>query len=61
MDELHVMLSTTFFENVDPRRRQERSDSRMVQEDHSKTANLSDKAVYHTFDPWRKVERLKSY
>ncbi len=50
-----------YLSKSDPRRRQEKADARMVQEDHKEIANCSEKVVYHTFDPWKQVERLKQY
>lgn len=35
-----IGMRNSFFNNVDPRRQQERRDFRMVQEDHTKMANL---------------------
>lgn len=54
-------IEKTFRANVDPRRQQERKDARMVNEDHTAMANLSNMPVYHEFDAWKDVERLKSY
>jgi hypothetical protein len=59
--DLLIQLEKTFRANVDPRRQQEKADSRMIREDHKAMANLSETPVYHEFDPWRDVERLKSY
>jgi hypothetical protein len=47
--------------NVDPRRRQELSDARMVQEDHSAMANLSNTPVYKEFDAFAHQERLAMF
>ena len=55
------MLAMTFYENVDPRRKQERADARMVSEDHRAIANLSNTPVYRTFDSDRFVEHLSQY
>jgi len=54
-----IML--TFYSNVDPRRKQELSDSRMVNEDHNALANLSERAVYHEFNPDKYVEHLNMF
>jgi len=47
--------------NVDPRRRQELSDARMIQEDHGKMANLSEKPIHRQFDAWEYPERLAMF
>jgi len=54
-------MITSFYENVDPRRKQERMDGRMVSEDHNAMSNLSERPVYRTFNPDEKVERLNMY
>lgn len=60
--EAEEMLSRTFFyNNVDPRRKQELSDSRMIQEDHNAMANLSNVPAYSTFNPDAYPERLAMY
>lgn len=59
--ELNAILSGTFFENVDPRRKQERNDARMIQENHSKMANLSENAIHREFNAWDRVERLNMF
>jgi len=56
-----LMASNFFYNNVDPRRKQELSDARMVQEDHNAMANLSERALHHTFNPDEHVERLAMY
>lgn len=48
-----------FLIEVDPRRRQEVADSRMIFEDHRAMANLFPKAIYHTFNPDKYVPKLK--
>lgn len=50
-----------FYNNVDPRRKQELSDSRLIQEDHSMVSNLPQKMEHHTFDPNVYPERLAMY
>lgn len=45
--------------NVDPRRRQEVADSRMIFEDHYDIANLYSRPIYHTFNPDKYVEKFK--
>lgn len=54
-------MSGIFYDNVDPRRKQELADSRMVQEDHGSMANLSNTPRYHTFNPDEYPERLAMY
>lgn len=59
--EIEIEMMRNFYSNVDPRRKQELSDSRMVSEDHNAVANLSPKPVYHTFNPDEYPERLAMY
>jgi|SRR5712675_179515 len=47
---LEPMLAETFYGRVDPRRRQEISDSRMVREDQKAMANLPKQAIQHEYD-----------
>jgi hypothetical protein len=56
-----MMARSMFYNNVDPRRKQELSDSRMIQEDHSAVANLSRTFQNHTFDANEFPERLAMY
>jgi hypothetical protein len=58
---LQDIAQREYLSKVDPRRRQEKADARMIQEDHTKIANCSEKVVYHTFDAWKYPERLKQY
>jgi hypothetical protein len=58
---MDLILRATFFENVDPRRKQERQDARMIREDHTKMANLSDQAIHREFNAWQFPERLNMY
>lgn len=44
-------MSNAFYAQVDPRRRQEIKDSRMVQEDQTAMSNLSEKVVYRQYNP----------
>jgi len=47
--------SSAFYAGIDPRRRKEVADAGMVQEDHSKMANLSDRFIhreYPRFGEW---------
>jgi hypothetical protein len=50
---LAKLMSDSFYKKVDPRRRQEVSDSRMIYEDHNQIANLSDTPIYREFNPDR--------
>lgn len=56
---LTMTLNEIFMGAVDPRRRQEKKDSRMVQEDHSKVANLPDRALHHEFNQNKYVEHFR--
>ncbi len=56
-----MMMQAAFRGQVDPRRKQEKNDARMIREDHSAIANLSNQPVYKEFNAWRDVERLKMY
>jgi hypothetical protein len=51
----------SFYDNVDPRRKQELKDSRMISEDHNAMANLSPRFIHREFNPDRFVEHLKMY
>ena len=59
--ELDLLLRGTFFENVDPRRKQERVDSRMIAENHTKIANLSETPIHREFNAWKYPERLNMF
>lgn len=61
MEEEGLMASNFFYNNVDPRRKQELSDARMVQEDHNAMSNLSAQPVYHTFNANEHVEKLSMF
>lgn len=61
VEEEQKMASNFFYNNVDPRRKQELSDARMVQEDHNAMANLSERPVYHTFNANEHVEKLSMF
>ena len=56
--EVKIMLYQEEYYNIDSRRRQEREDGRMIQEDHSSMSNLSPKVINKSFDGWKYVERL---
>jgi hypothetical protein len=47
--------------NVDPRRKQELTDARMIQEDHTAMANLSGRVINKEFNVWKYPERLAMY
>ena len=55
---VEIELMHPFHLKIDPRRRQEQRDARMIAEDHAATANLPEKPIYHEFDAWKDVERL---
>ena len=59
--ELEMVMRSSFYGNVDPRRKQELADSRMIQEDHNSVANLSETFLNHTFDANEYPERLAMY
>lgn len=59
--DIEIKMRSHFYSNVDPRRKQEQVDGNMVHEDPSGIANLSDRSVYHTFDPDTHVERLAMF
>lgn len=50
-----------FYNNVDPRRKQELADSRMIQEDHNALANLSPRFIHREFNPDKYVEHFDMY
>lgn len=54
-------LMVHFYANVDPRRKQELKDSRMVNEDHNALANLSPRFIHREFNPDTFVEHLDMY
>ncbi len=56
-----LIIRDSFYNNVDPRRKQELADARMIQEDDRAMANLSETPVYHTFDAGKYPERLAMY
>jgi hypothetical protein len=59
--ELEMVMRSSFYNNVDPRRKQELADSRMIQEDTNAVANLSKTFLNHTFDANEYPERLAMY
>lgn len=54
-------MAGSFYEQVDPRRKQERKDARMISEDHNAIGNLSETPIYREFNQDRFVEHLKMY
>ena len=58
---IDVKLAEIFYDNVDPRRRQERADARMISEDHKAMANLSQRVINKEFNAWKYPERLAMY
>ncbi len=56
-----AMMMDAFYNNVDPRRRQELADSRMIQEDQNSMSNLPRQAIHHTFNPDVYPERLAMF
>jgi hypothetical protein len=59
--ELELLMRESFYEKVDPRRRQELSDARMIQEDQRAMANLSEREINKEFNAWAYPERLAMY
>ena len=59
--EIEIKMMRSFYDNVDPRRKQELADSRMIFEDHNAPSNLYQQPVYHTFDPDEYVEHFNMY
>lgn len=55
-----MQLQDIFFGVVDPRRRQEMKDSRMIQEDKGAVANLPQTPKNHEFNQNKYVERLRN-
>lgn len=56
---MEITMRDIFFTQIDPARRQEKKDSRMIQEDHSKVANLSQTPLHHEFNQNKYVERFR--
>lgn len=54
-----IMLE--FYHNVDPRRKQELADSRMIYEDKHAMANLKNEPTYHEFNCDKYVEKLNMF
>lgn len=56
---LELGMRDVFYGQIDPRRKQEVADSRMIQEDHNAMANLSPRAINREFDAGRFAEAFK--
>lgn len=54
-------MADAFYKEVDPRRKQERADARMISEDHRAMANLSERPIYREFNAWKHPERLAMF
>lgn len=57
--EVEMELRNAFMAQVDPRRRQEVADSRMISEDHYSMSNLSPRFINKQFNPGKYVEKFK--
>lgn len=58
---IKINMIDSFWENVDPRRKQEYKDARMISEDHTAISNLSERPIYKTFDANRFQEHLSMF
>ncbi len=56
--DIYISMFNSFHEQVDPRRKQELKDSRMIHEDKGAIANLPREFRLHEFNQNRFVERL---
>jgi len=56
-----AMMRNLFYNNVDPRRKQELADANMIFEDHDDVANLSRRFIHRTFNANKFPERLAMY
>ncbi len=54
-------MMLAFYTNVDPRRKQELADARMIHEDHKAMANLKNEPIYHEFNQDKYVEHLNMF
>lgn len=59
MEDFFIELSSSFYNQLDPRRRPEREDARMIQEDHKAMSNLPTRGFQHQFDPQHKRRYFK--
>ncbi len=56
VDSMSVSFSDhAFRQPVDPRRRPEMADSRMIREDHTKMSNLSERAIHKQWNPGKEM------
>lgn len=49
LDAMQDTMRRTFFENIDPRRRQEMSDGGIIRENDNDMANLPRQAIHHEY------------
>lgn len=47
---IEQMMRQTFYDKVDPRRRQELKDSNMIHEDHKAMSNMPTKAIHREYN-----------
>jgi len=59
--EINGLMAEIFYDNVDPKRKQERMDARLISEDHNAMANLSNKAIHREFKHDNFVEHLNMF
>lgn len=59
--DVYMSMFNSFREQVDPRRRQELKDSRMISEDKNSIANLPREFKLHEFNQNRFVEHLDDF
>lgn len=59
--EIKGVMWDIFYENVDPRRKQERMDARQVSEDHKAMANLSNTPIHREFRHDNFMEHLNMF
>ena len=58
LDQVYVGLQNSFFGKVDPRKRQEIKDSRMIFEDPTAIGNAPEGVIYHEFNARKYQEHL---
>ena len=61
MEDILIEMRRAFYSNVDPARKQELTDSRMVQEDHNAMSNLSPKEINREFNPGKYMAHFRNY
>jgi len=59
--EITGLMSEIFYDNVDPKRKQERMDARQISEDHNAMANLSPRVIHREFRHDNFVEHLNMF